>query len=357
MEILVNIGCRNWRVSETIDRSQTSATVVICTHNRPFILERCLQALQNVECEAVSIIIVDSAPTSNAAWILSQRYQTDYVVSPMSGLSRARNIGARAARGDIIAFLDDDMVPHRGWLAALVERFVDDRVAAVTGPVLPLQAREVGADELRQMIEACSCGPSAFEIRLDSPSWFERANFGGVGDGNFALRRDAFGRGVEFEEGLGRGETIDSGEEHYLFFRLVALRYRVNYEPRAIVFHPVSPLDAQHPRELMAQSCAYAIFLAWHHPRYAWRIAKYYIGGIFGVRRRWRNPALNPRASHSRTAMLQGALAGLWLFLRSLSERRAVAPLAHRQGADPTLPSLHGSQEAGREVHIPTWTR
>jgi glycosyltransferase involved in cell wall biosynthesis len=120
----------------------------------------------------------------------------------MCGLSRARNIGARVARGDIIAFLDDDMVPDRGWLGALVEHFVDERVAAVTGPVLPLQAHTVGVDELRQMLEACSCGPSAFEICADSPNWFERANFGGAGDGNFAMRKVAFGRCVEFEEGL-----------------------------------------------------------------------------------------------------------------------------------------------------------
>ena len=357
MEIVVNVERRGRPASENTDRSQTSVTVVICTHNRAILLERCLQALQNVEYEAVATIIVDSAPTSNAAWILSQRYKTDYVASPMKGLSRARNIGARAAHCDIIAFLDDDMVPDQGWLRALAARFADGRVAAVTGPVLPLQARAVGAEQLRHMLQSCSWGPAAFEICSDSPSWFERANFGGVGDGNFALRRNVFGRFVEFEEGLGRGATIDTSEEHYLFFGLLSLRYRVGYEPRAIVFHPVSPVDAQHPRELMAQSCAYAIFLAWHHPRYAWRIARYYIGGLFRVCRLWRNLAPNRGVSRSRTAMLQGGLAGLRLFLRFLFERRASARSAYRQAADPTAPGLHGSPEAGQEIHVPIWTR
>jgi glycosyltransferase involved in cell wall biosynthesis len=87
-----------------MDPSQ-SVTVVICTHNRPVSLERCLRELHKVDYANFSVIVVDSAPNSNDAKILAARYNVDYCVSSAKGLSRARNIGTRASSGEIVAYL------------------------------------------------------------------------------------------------------------------------------------------------------------------------------------------------------------------------------------------------------------
>lgn len=53
------------------------------------------------------------------------------------GLSGARNTGVDAARGDVVAFLDDDALPGPGWLESLRNPFDDERVTGVAGAVLP----------------------------------------------------------------------------------------------------------------------------------------------------------------------------------------------------------------------------
>src|ERR1700730_5102848 len=103
-----------------------SVTVVICTRNRPLLLERCLHALQEVDYSRFSTIVVDSAPTSDAAMAIAYRYNADYVISSLGGLSRARNVGTHRAHSDIVAYLDDDMVPCANWLRSLVDEFVDE---------------------------------------------------------------------------------------------------------------------------------------------------------------------------------------------------------------------------------------
>ena len=54
------------------------------------------------------------------------------------GLSAARNLGIKEARGDIIAFIDDDALPFPDWAEEMVKTYEDDQVIAVTGPALPL---------------------------------------------------------------------------------------------------------------------------------------------------------------------------------------------------------------------------
>lgn len=56
-----------------------------------------------------------------------------------SGVSAARNLGIKHAKGDIIAFTDDDAVPHRDWVEEMIKAYVDDSsIVGVTGRVEPV---------------------------------------------------------------------------------------------------------------------------------------------------------------------------------------------------------------------------
>src|SRR5262249_17459304 len=111
-------------------------TVVICSHNRPEDLERCLRGLAALE-DDVAGIVVDSAsnPPLRATvdgFSASVRRLTYHHVS-QPGLSLARNRGLELARTELVAFLDDDTVPERAWARNLVGPFADPKVVCVGG--------------------------------------------------------------------------------------------------------------------------------------------------------------------------------------------------------------------------------
>src|SRR5262249_22419649 len=127
--------------------------VVICTHNRPGALGRCLEQLRLVDNPGFSVVVVDSAPNSSDAKLLAHSYGAQYELSPTKGLSRARNVGTRATNANIVVYLDDDMVPHRRWLASLVAEFTQNDLVAATGPVLPLEFSDGSDVDLQLALE------------------------------------------------------------------------------------------------------------------------------------------------------------------------------------------------------------
>lgn len=311
---------REARVSSNTDNSALSITVVICTHNRPALLERCLQRLQQVDEPDFSVVVVDSAPNSSEAKSVAARYGAQYKISPIKGLSRARNIGTRATDAHIIAYLDDDMVPHSRWLVSLIVEFADKEVMAATGPVLNLELADGSNVDLQLAVELAPWGQHRFQMDQSSRQWFERTNFGGIGDGNFALRRSAFDQIRGFDERLGRGATIDISEEHYAYFRLVECGFKIAYAPQAIVFHPSSSMSCDYFRKQMEDTVAFAAFLAWNHPPRSWRIVKFLFEGIFHVGRWWRSSSKSAMISLSAREKFASTKNGLSIFLRSMRQ-------------------------------------
>src|SRR5947209_14347107 len=100
------------------------ASVIISTHDRPEQVMRCLNSLISLRYPHYEIIVVDNAPSTDAIDILvqdlSQRISfIRYVREDCPGLSWARNRGIMAAKGEILAFTDDDVIVDPYWLADL----------------------------------------------------------------------------------------------------------------------------------------------------------------------------------------------------------------------------------------------
>src|SRR5438067_3847672 len=129
-------------------------SVVVPTFRRPDLLDRCLAALmaQDLSATDYEVIVVDDAAceeTKRQVECWAERVELSghtirYI--PVTGVchphgpATARNVGWRAACGEIIAFTDDDCIPTPGWLRAGVAAFVDG-VAGVDGRVvMPLPA-------------------------------------------------------------------------------------------------------------------------------------------------------------------------------------------------------------------------
>jgi hypothetical protein len=161
-------------------------------------------------------------------------------------------------------------------------------------------------------------GGLRFQVDRASPAWFERANFGGIGDGNMALRRAVFASWPGFDESIGRGMPVSGGEEHYAFFTLIERDYRVAYAPGAMVFHPDKALTRELKLDSLTAASAYAAFVAARHPRHIGRIAKFFVEAALGKKRRWRAGGRGTMlAGIPRLRACTAALAGLHLYWRS----------------------------------------
>ena len=114
--------------------ARLSCSVVMCTHRRPEYIADVLGALGRLDPPADEIVVVDNDPGERDCREHAEAAGALYVREDRRGLDNARNAGLRAARGELVAFTDDDCVPPRGWLRSLPELFGDPAVAAVTGP-------------------------------------------------------------------------------------------------------------------------------------------------------------------------------------------------------------------------------
>jgi cellulose synthase/poly-beta-1,6-N-acetylglucosamine synthase-like glycosyltransferase len=279
-------------LSSNSDRFTPTCTVVICTRNRPVLLERCLAAVARLIYPRFDVLVVDNAPSNERTREVTALWGANYVVEPVVGLSRARNRGARLCRSEIVAFLDDDAVPEAAWLSGLVREFRDERVMAAAGQIRALEV-DAEAPRLQPNVNGAEYrGTVRRVVDRDTASWFEITNFGGVGDGgNMAFRTLAFDLWAGFDERLGRGALLDAGEEHYAFFSLVERGYRVVYAPHAVVLHPypqtLEDLRMRHLKDLTA-SAGYVALLFAEHPRHRLAATRYSLEALAGMRRAWR---------------------------------------------------------------------
>lgn len=113
-------------------RVQPFVSVVIPSYNRAAELQRCLETFKNAEYGAFEIIVVDDGSTDTTREVVRAFPDVRYLYQTRRGPGAARNLGARHAKGEILAFTDSDCVVDRRWLRELVESLSSD-VAMVGG--------------------------------------------------------------------------------------------------------------------------------------------------------------------------------------------------------------------------------
>jgi succinoglycan biosynthesis protein ExoM len=117
-------------------------SVCICTYKRQELLKRALDALGAQATEGLftfSVVVVDNdAEESGRATVAdASGFQLTYCVEPRQNIALARNRAVANAKGDFVAFLDDDEYPIREWLITLFRVRQQYGVDGVLGPVKP----------------------------------------------------------------------------------------------------------------------------------------------------------------------------------------------------------------------------
>lgn len=304
-------------------------SIVVCTKNRPGLLRRCLAALTVLDYPSYELVIVDNTSGDPAAEREATSAGARYVVEPVAGLSRARNTGARVATSGLVAFTDDDALPDKSWLRHHTAALTDEAIAATTGRVRPWPPTSPVA-QLYAAIGGEDVGPEPFRISRETPDWFERANFGGVGVGpNMVIRRAVFDNGWGFPEWLGPGAGLP-GEEHYAFFSLIRRGYTIAYVPDALVHHEspdsLAALERR-KRKILRGGSAYMTMMLVEEPEFRRETLRYMVRALSGRRRRWRGGAASAPYV-KRGQMLSAAVLGPALYaadrLRRATTRESV---------------------------------
>lgn len=101
-----------------------TVSIVICTYNRRADLERCLDYLVYQTSPGFEVVVVDGPSTDGTKEMLEQYADRVKVVhNPERNLSISRNLGADAAAGDVVAYIDDDAIPFADWVQKVLDDF------------------------------------------------------------------------------------------------------------------------------------------------------------------------------------------------------------------------------------------
>lgn len=155
------------RISPSL-ASWPSVSIIIPTRNRPLGIVRCLESLMLLDYphNLLEIIVVDDASDPPVSRDLARMniilIRQDHNV----GQSAARNLAAHKARGDLLAFLDDDCMVAPGWLKALVAWVDSPDVEMVGGRVLPVPS-EGAIGHFEAVRSPLDMGPADSEVGLD----------------------------------------------------------------------------------------------------------------------------------------------------------------------------------------------
>ncbi|HLG61263.1 MAG TPA: glycosyltransferase [Ktedonosporobacter sp.] len=232
-------------------------SIIVPTHDRPEPLKETLRSLLDLRYPRYEILVVDNAPSSNATYqLVRQAYgyasQIRYLRTDIPGVSRARNLGAAQAQGEIIAFTDDDVSVHPNWLTELVRGFaVAEKVGCVTGYLMPLELETPAQywceenrgtpwfqDNRRGKARPCFAGWPARRIFDDSGRHQHLYRIGLFGCGaSMAFKASALRNVGGFDPALGGRGPSRCGQDVATLFRILMHGYKVVHEPASLLYH------------------------------------------------------------------------------------------------------------------------
>ncbi len=229
-------------------------SAIICTHNRDDYLGAAIDSLLGQAYTDYEVIVVDNASTDTTRAVVEARLphpRLHYVYEATLGLSVARNAGAKAAQGQILAYLDDDAEASNGWLAALWHIYETDQQVAIAGGKVTLiwppdrTAPNWLSNSMSGSLGAYDLGNEV--VYITQPGLTPRGL-------NYSIRADFLESIGGFDPNLGRvGKNLLSNEELYMTEKALEMGFKVAYLPDALVAHNVAPgrLD---PKWFMSRS-------------------------------------------------------------------------------------------------------
>ena len=227
--------------------SAFKATIAICTYNRVDLLKLCVNSISQLDFPkkdpmaiGFEVLVVDNNSTDDTAAYckslpgLYPELNFRYILEPNQGIAFARTRSAMEAKGEILAFIDDDCLAESNWLKEIVN-FYDKNPSAMStgGKIVPKYLTPV-ADWFGKyfwgLVANYDLGPEVFQMKgTRYPS-----------GANMHFRKIAFEKYGYFDGNLGRsGKSLMAGEEKAMYLKLLRGNEKIYYLPHVIVHHHV----------------------------------------------------------------------------------------------------------------------
>jgi glycosyltransferase involved in cell wall biosynthesis len=195
-------------------------SVVVCSYNSERTMEACLASLETLDYPDYEVIVVNDGSTDRTLEIAESFPYCRIISQPNKGLSVARNVGAEASTGEIVAYTDSDCVADPDWLTYLVAKMEDGNLSACGGPNFP-------PPENSLVPAAVAVSPGGPTHVLISDEVAEH-----IAGCNMAFRRDAL-------LGLGGFDPTyrAAGDDVDICWRFQDAGYTIGFSAAAIVWH------------------------------------------------------------------------------------------------------------------------
>lgn len=217
-------------------------SAVICSYNRARFVIKAVESIFNqaFDKSRMEVIVVDNNSTDGAQEELAQykkdnpQYNFSYHIETNQGVAFTRNRCAREAKGEIVAYLDDDSEAQPGWLEEIVSFFdAHPDVYSIGGKITPRFLTGIPdwySKYFNGLVGSFDQGPAVKQLTG------ERYPCGA----NMAFRKEVFEKVGYFNTLLGRSGTgLLANEEKDIYKRILAAGCNVYYLPGMSVLHAV----------------------------------------------------------------------------------------------------------------------
>jgi len=200
--------------------SYPRVSVVVCSYNAERTMEACLASLEKLNYPNYEVIVVNDGSTDQTPAIAERFPYCRIISQPNKGLSAARNVGAEAATGEIVAYTDSDCVADPDWLAYLVAKMETGGLVACGGPNFPPPE-----DSLVPAAVAVSPGGPTHVLLSDDVAEH-------IAGCNMAFRRSVL-------LSIGGFDPIyrAAGDDVDICWRFQDAGYTIGFSPAAVVWH------------------------------------------------------------------------------------------------------------------------
>jgi len=241
------------RTSDVVELAEgPKLSVIVCTYKGSATLVECLDSLTTLDYPDYEVLVVNDGSDDRVSEIVATYDSIREIKIDHVGLSAARNVGAKEAKGEVFVYTDDDCIAEADWLTWIAKQFLEDpELGCAGGPNIP----PAPESEMQARIIAAPGGPSHVLISDTRAEHLPGCNM--------AVRREVF-------EEVGGFNPIfwAAGDDVDFCWRVLEAGYELGFHAAAFIWHHRRFTPRAYLKQQIGYGKAEAMLLPLHSKRF-----------------------------------------------------------------------------------------